>query len=419
MANSKFGFSALNQNLKNASSTNLGINQSLSQLETLFLPVRVYDIILDNTHPKFSTYGEWNGLGTIEFKGVYSPDSNPQSITIAKPLFPQLKNYPLVNEIVLVFKLPNQNIGNISGETAYYYLNTVGIWNHPHHNAYPNPITGDNLPDAQKKDYRDIEGGSVRRVTDDSTEINLNSPTVGGTFIEKTNIHPLLSFVGDNIFEGRFGNSLRLGNTSKSTSSIKNNWSGAGVNGDPITILRNGQDPNSSDEGWVPVVENINKDLSSIYLTSTQKIPLSTDFPTFPSLSSSPDGITSYAKPQIALSSGRLVLNSSSDSIILTSKKSIAINSVEEIGMFSRNNIILQGKNIKLGELRANESLVLGDKFMESFSQLLSSLNLLCDALSSEPALTVSPPSAANAKVQIESMKSQMGSFLSKVVKTI
>jgi hypothetical protein len=44
-------------------------------------------------------------------------------------------------------------------------------------------------------------------------------------------------------------------------------------NGDPITILRNGQPTKTSPEGWIPITENINNDLSSIYLTSTQKIP--------------------------------------------------------------------------------------------------------------------------------------------------
>jgi hypothetical protein len=42
-----------------------------------------------------------------------------------------------------------------------------------------------------------------------------------------------------------------------------------GTNGDPITILRNGQG-NQTKEGWIPIVEDINNDNSSIYLTSTQ-----------------------------------------------------------------------------------------------------------------------------------------------------
>ena len=52
----------------------------------------------------------------------------------------------------------------------------------------------------------------------------------------------------------------------------KNSWSTVGNNGDPITILRNGQPQNTRDRGWVPITEDINEDLSSIYLTSYQKL---------------------------------------------------------------------------------------------------------------------------------------------------
>lgn len=381
MAQSRFGLSALNQTLGAGTSNNLGINQSLAEINSMLTSVRVYDIILDETHPKWSTYGEWNGLGTIEFKPVYTPDSSPESITIAKPLFPQLKNYPLVNEIVLVFKLPNQNIGDIDGDSTYYYLNSIGIWNHPHHNAYPNPITGNNLPSSQQKDYQNIEGGSVRRVTDGSTEIDLNSPTVGGTFVEKTNIHPLLPFAGDNILEGRFGNSIRLGNTSKTTSNIKNNWSGAGENGDPITILRNGQDPNSSDEGWVPIVENINRDLSSIYLTSTQKIPLTNSTENYKAFSTQPSLIREYNNSQILLSSNRLVFNTTSDDIILSSKKNIALSSENTIGISTKKDVVVDSTDIKLGSRFASQPIILGSDFMDQFEQLLISLKNLTSAL--------------------------------------
>jgi hypothetical protein len=419
MAQSRFGLSALNQTLGTGTQNNLGINQSLAEINSLLIPVRVYDIILDETHPKWSTYGGWNGLGTIEFKGVYTPDASIDSITIAKPLFPQLKNYPLVNEIVLVFKLPNQNIGDIDGNTTYYYLNPIGIWNHPHHNAYPNPITGDNLPPSQQKDYQDIEGGSVRRVKDNSTEINLNSPTVGGTFIEKINIHPLLSFAGDNIFEGRFGNSIRLGNTSKTNSSIQNNWSGVGENGDPITILRNGQDPNSSNEGWVPIVENINKDLSSIYLTSTQRIPLIPSSTRYGGLSISPINIEEYNKPQILFNSNRIVLNSKEDDILLSSKKHINLSSEGDMSLGSGKKIVLNSSQIKLGSKTATESVLLGDSFMQQFSNLLNSLDTLCSALEKEPQLKLTPTVAGITKESINNIKSTLESLTSDTVKTI
>ena len=40
-----------------------------------------------------------------------------------------------------------------------------------------------------------------------------------------------------------------------------------------ITIIKNGQHEEDT-EPWVPQVEDINTDKSSIYLTTTQKIPI-------------------------------------------------------------------------------------------------------------------------------------------------
>ena len=75
------------------------------------------------------------------------------------------------------------------------------------------------------------------------------------------------------ILEGRFGNSIRFGSTNKSNEiSNPNSWSDLGNTGDPITIIRNGQPDNLDDKGWLPTIENINGDASSIYLTSNQKI---------------------------------------------------------------------------------------------------------------------------------------------------
>lgn len=384
--------------------------------------VRVKDIILDNTHPKFQQYGGWNGIGTIEFEPITVNSGGDVENTIATPLIPYLKNYPLVNEILLIFRLTDRNIDQANGTTSFYYLNTLSLWNHPHHNAYPNIIHTTQVPDSQQKDYQDIEGGSVRRVTDNSTEINLNSPKVGGTFVEKTNIHPLLSYAGDVMVEGRFGNSIRFGNTAKSKGTIKNNWSGGkSENGDPITILRNGQPKDSTEEGWVPVVENINKDLSSIYLTSTQQIPLSTDINVFPSITSEkPDTLGKYNKNQILLNSGRLVFNTNQDHLILNSKKSIALNSIEDIGLYSKKgNINIQADLVKLGDTSANQSLILGDNFINDFKFMLESLKLLCDSLTSEPQLGPSSISAAATKNVIEKVLQNSNTFLSKTTKTI
>lgn len=422
MAVSKYGFSSLNQDL-NPSDNGINLSDQLSQLKYKTISARVTDIILDDLHPKFSTYGEWNGIGTIEFEIIGTSISDISTKSYAKPLIPYFKNYPLVNEIVLLFNLPtNSNIEEVDGGVSYFYLNSISIWNHPHHNAYPNPITGEDLPPNQSKDYKSIEGGSVRRVEDNSTEINLNGDNPsGGIFKEKTNIHPVLPFVGDNILEGRFGNSIRLGSTAKSKSIYANNWSTSGEEGDPISIIRNGQPLNSTNKGWEPTVENINKDLSSIYLTSTQQVPIDIasknytgiredQIPTYP---------LSYKSNQIILNSGRLVLNSSVDSILLSSKKVIALSAIGDIGLSTRDNINLSGKEIHLGGTTASESLMMGDTFIKQFKVLLDGLNQLCDALITEPTLKSTPLVATGIKNIITTMNNQSDNFLSKISKTL
>ena len=81
-------------------------------IETLLTPVRVIDIILDDTHPKFKEYGGWTGIGTIEFELVRDPlGASFGTYNIARPFYPNFKQYPLKNEVVLLvqgFRIPLQ-----------------------------------------------------------------------------------------------------------------------------------------------------------------------------------------------------------------------------------------------------------------------------------------------------------------------
>lgn len=422
MIGSKYGFAGLNQPYKPDSSID-SINRQIESLNTKLIPVRVIDAILDETHPDFEIYGGWNGIGIIKYELINFPEREQIFKKIAKPLLANTKSFPLKNEIVFLIRMPDTNsLNNLTDNEIYYYLNVVSLWNHPHHNAFPNPLNSNNISESQRKDYRSIEIGNVRRVTDNSTEINLNSVNnSGGKFVEKTNIHPILPFTGDNIFEGRFGNSIRLGSTIKSKSLYQNNWSTSGNEGDPITIIRNGQPTDISDEGWLPLVEDINKDLSSIYFTSTQKIPINISSLNFTGIRSefSPIFPQSYNSPQIILNSGRLLLNSTTDSILLTSKKIISLSAIEDIGLSSRGNINLSTKGVRLGGIEANESLIMGDSFVKQFNVLLDSLSLLCDALSTEPVLKSTPLIAVGLNNTVKAIKNVSDTFTSKISKTL
>ena len=409
----KYGFSALNQQLNANANNGFNVANAISQAN-LIRAVRVLSIVLDETHPRFKELGEWNGLGTIEFEDVINPLSSP-SLLIAKPLQGNSKNLPLVNEIVYIISLPNTDIASISSNTISYYINTVSLWNHPHHNAFP--TSPNNLPPTQQKDYIQTTGGNVRRVTDQSTEIFL-----GKTFKERSNIHPLLPFEGDVIEEGRWGNSIRIGSTVKNT---PNNWSISGSNGDPILIIRNGQGI-QTEEGWVPTVEDINNDDSSIYTTSTQQIPLQASSTSYLSYKNNPPKTPNeYAGKQILLNSGRLVFNTTLDHILISSKKSINLNAQESINIDTPILTLQTSEKIYLGSKNATESVLKGDSTIAVLNDLINNLSAfltICStAVSTAPGTLLVPLNTAASTFlpQLLKIQGNLEALKSNTVKTI
>jgi hypothetical protein len=365
----RYGFSSFNMSLNSQNQeTTL---QTINNLQQLIIAVRVKSIVLNDKHPRFKELGEWNGLGAIEFQNVNNPIEDTLYST-AMPLNPNSKNFPLINEIVFLITLPDTGLGELTSASKSYYINSVALWNHPHHNAYPsNPSNP--LP-AQQKDYQQTAAGSVRKVTDGSTEIYL-----GNTFKERSNIHPLLPFEGDIIQEGRWGNSLRFGSTVKNQS---NNWSSVGTNGDPIIILRNGQLIDATEEGWVPITEDINKDITSIYATSTQNIPLNASSTSYVSYKESPPTVPNkYSGNQIILNSGRLVFNSTADHILLSSKKTINLNAINSVNIDAPTTI-LQSNEVYLGSKDATEPVLLGKTTVDLLHTLIQNLKAFSDICS-------------------------------------
>jgi len=221
--------------------------------------VRVQDIILDIDHPRATSLGGVDAIGTIFFAEISTNKglSNPEKLPTAIPLFSFQKYFPLINELVLVLD-GDINTDTKSKQRIKYYLPTMNIWNSPQHNAMP--LTEYYINTGN---FSNTQNGIIKTPQDNSLNIPL-----GKTFQEKDFIKPLRPFEGDNILEGRLGNSIRLGSTSKPL----NPWSQNGENSDPITIIRNGQYNNINDDTFNPNIEDINNDDSSIYLTSNQNI---------------------------------------------------------------------------------------------------------------------------------------------------
>ena len=255
MAN-KYGFSSVNKQL-GVKSTNSSPNSNPTVTPTV-ISARVTDIILDDQHPQFEVLGGFSCIGTIFYEMVEGASLSFSGGNTALPLLPYIKNYPLVNELVLLFLVPSNKVGQQSNVKQYFYLNPISIWNSPHMNGYPNLLDTTTTQNTENKNYQQIEEGQTRKSTKEEVDYDFNSPVVGGTFVERSNLHPLLAFAGDIIVEGRWGNSIRIGSTAKTGNILfNNNWSDVGENGDPITILRNGQPSDAPDNGFTPIIEDI------------------------------------------------------------------------------------------------------------------------------------------------------------------
>ena len=360
--------------------------------------VRIKDIILNDTHPQFSNYGEWNGLGTIFYDAVSFP-FGVDSVNIAIPLYSNQKLYPLINEVVPLIFLTSWDAQSNTNITQAYYLPPINIWNSQHHNAIPDPTQ--QPKEESQSDYDNaIDGSSrdVRRVYDEDTDINL-----GEGFNEQITTHPLLFFAGDNLIEGRWGNSLRLGST------IENE-----INS-PITIIRNGQPSTTPPEGWVPIVENINEDKSDIYLTENQKIDIEVASKTYNSYTTPPVAPQLYIENQIILNSGRLLLNSKSSDILLSSNQSINFNSVNSVNIDTGDFIVSGGTY--LGSPSATEPILKGDALITQLDSLISYLTQFFTIYSNEPpnAKVASTPLAKSIVTSLNGIKANLPSTKSKI----
>ena len=201
-----------------------------------------------------------------------------------------------------------------------------------------------------------------------------------------------------------------------------------------LLFLKMDKTPETQTEepGWVPVSENINEDLSSIYLTSNQQIPIEvavqqkttgqgTTVPFASVIKDVPESPFSYQQQQIILNSGRLLFNSSVDDILLSSQKSIVLESINEIGIKSQKsnvNLVAEKGTISLGKQNAKESLVLGDSFMTQFTSLLDNMEALCGALKNETSLQIASATANLVQEQIKNIKNQVPNLTSNLVKT-
>jgi hypothetical protein len=339
------------------------------------------------------------------------------------PFFPNLKNYPLVNETVLIIGLANKEYKNNFNNLTFYYLSPLNLWNSNQTNPIPYPTTKV-TSNSQGKSYQEVEQtGNPNK----SLETG-NTTFKPGLYFNEDNIsNPTFPYEGDYIIDGRFGNSLRFGNTvPNGIVPVQNNWSTSGSIGDPITILTNKK--HTEQPTFNSITEDINLDGSSAYFTSTQKIPIEVssqnDYLSY-SGSTAPTTPNTYIGEQIILNSGRLLFNSTQDHILLSSKKSINLNTVESVNIDAATQTVIQTPELYLGGIETAQPVVLGNDLVDLLTKILNDLNFLTGALKNQLGVPVGTPIGPTNLVaqvindKIGDYKAELSNILSQTTKTV
>ena len=250
---------------------------------TGFIAVRVTEVNItpnEDEESLFQVMNKYWGVGAIRFEALNQPKpiTDIPEGTVAIPLNSSVRTLPLINEIVYVILGPSRQrvLDGDSKSNIFYYTNSIPIWNSNEVNALPS-IVSQGSTDTNSNTLDEVQAG-IPNNPDNPVE----GPKLGNVFKDNGNIKNLYPQEGDLILEGRFGNSLRFGSTGRFGEDYsdfdvnpQNPWSQNGQQGDPITILRNGQRKDAiSFDVWQPIFEDVNDDESSIYLTSQQNIPL-------------------------------------------------------------------------------------------------------------------------------------------------
>ena len=236
--------------------------------------------------------------GQGQFEKCYPTDSN-------------IKRIPLIGESVLVFAGLGPEASGGSRRAKQYYFAPTSVQLNVHNNALPKGSITQNTKSV---------GASIAATSagNPNTSGGSEEANLGEGFTERTDIGSLQPFIGDVMFEGRFGHSLRFGYTPSGAETTQQPTWSSSTDNDPITILANGR--KSPGEYNKFIIETIDDDLSSIYLTSSQKLQLKT---AQSNLGSGVKSQSSYKDPSVVITSDRILLNSRTENVILTSKKDI------------------------------------------------------------------------------------------------
>jgi len=324
---------------------------------------KVYAVILNERSVPAQVWeqnGRWDGIGTILYQEYNESseiplenldDASLVNFPTALPLIPNQKYFPLPGEIVLLMPLPSAPSPITNKTEENYYVSVINAWNSPQFNGL---------------------------------FLNEDKTLLYDSFNEDSNFRGLQTFEGDYILEGRFGNSIRFGSTNKSGNIDLTPWSTnpGELRNNPITLITNQHNfklPTSDLH-----VEDINKDGSSVYLTSNQSIPLDIGNISLSNITA-PIGVKNYVNPQVVINADRTVISSKSDEVLIFGKTGVELYSQGPIYLQSRQvGITLQDNTIFLGpsnKSKKTQPVLLGNDTKLLLSNLITDLSTFSSAL--------------------------------------
>ena len=270
-------------------------------------------------------------------------EGGANGITVASPLDSNIKRIPLIGESVLILQASTADGSGAQSKSTTYYLNPTSLQKNIHNNALPKGNTvfgGDN----------DASYGSAQSGNPNTSGNTDSSAELGDGFVERTDVGSLQPFLGDVLIEGRFGHSLRFGYTPNGSGASKDpSWS-TSTPEDPITILSNGRKSAGSYNKFI--IEDVSDDLSSIWLTSSQKLKLKTSN----KVPSDVDTQSQFDKPSIVLNSDRVLLNSKTDWVVLSGAKSVSVATPSWAMDMDKMFTIMEGLLQQLADLTSGKS---------------------------------------------------------------
>lgn len=206
-------------------------------------------------------YTEDLGKIRVRLIGVSKEEDEKDVNIFAYPADANITKYPLPGETVFILQGIQNQVAKNKFVTAYYYI--ASITSNQSITFNSDPYMGATIPANQANNIFTPE-------YEHRFEKKLISPQSfilpgGGGVKEKS---PLRPYEGDFILQGRFGSSIRFGSTSANRTD--NQWSEkGGAPGNPLTIVTANRTKGSD-----LVTEDVNKNDSTVYLCSSQTIPV-------------------------------------------------------------------------------------------------------------------------------------------------